>query len=142
VKNFIFKEVLPSPLCNPLTIFQNYEYSHFTILLVENDQYYCYDSLGKNNPVSEIVPRIHTALQFSYEDNYEAFPLILQNPEPKVIRETCPLQRDRWNCGIHVLMITLATICQGKKPDLYYTREDAYLFSQAHLHHELTDELL
>ena len=114
VKNFIFKEVLPSPLCNPITILQIYEYSHFTILLVENDRYYYYDSLGKNNPVSEIVPRIHTALQFSYEDNYEAFSLILQNPEQK----------------------------KGIKPGLYYTREDAYFLSQAHLHHELTGELL
>jgi len=143
VKNFIFKEFLPSsPLCNPITIFQIYEYSHFTILLVENDHNYYYDSLGKNNHVAEIFPRIHTALQFSYEDNYEAFPLILRNLEPKVIRQTCLFQRDKWSCGIHMLLITLATIYQGKKPDLYYTREDTYLFSQALLHHQLSGELL
>ena len=142
MKNLVFKEFLPSPLCNPVTIIQIYTSSHYTILLVENVQYYYYDSLGTNNPVSEIVPKIHSALQISYEDNYEAFPLILQNPEQKAIRETCPLQRDKLSCGNHMLMITLATIYQGKKLDLYYTREDAYFVSQANLHHELTGELL
>ena len=52
VKNSIFKEVLPSPLCNPITIFQIYTSIYYTILLVENDHYYYYDSLGKNKPVS------------------------------------------------------------------------------------------
>ncbi len=59
VKNFIFKEVLPIPLCNPITIFQIYTSSHFTTIIIEHDQYYYYDSLGKKNAVSELVPKIH-----------------------------------------------------------------------------------
>jgi len=41
-----------------------------------------------------------------------------------------------------MLMITLATIYQGKKLILQYKKKDAYLFSQAHLHHDLTGELI
>jgi hypothetical protein len=66
----------------------------------------------------------------------------MQNPEPNAITETCPLPRDKWSYAIHMLMIILATTHQGKKPDLYYTMEEAYFLSQAHLCHELTGELL
>jgi len=41
-----------------------------------------------------------------------------------------------------MLLITLATISQGIKPVLHYKKEDAYFLSQAHLHRELTGELL
>ena len=142
VKNFIFKEVLPSPLCNRTTIFQIYKDSHFTTLLAEGGQYYFYDSMKKNAPIPEVVPKIHSALRTWYVDNKQPKPSILENPDPSVITESCPLQVDKWSCGIHMLLVTLATIYQGKKPALCYEREDAYLLSQAHLHHELTGELL
>ena len=142
VKNFIFKEVLTSPLCNRTTIFQIYHDSHFTTLLVEDDQYYYYDSIKKDAPIPAVVPKIHSALQAWYVDNKQPKPSILENPDPDIIKESCPLQIDKWSCGIHMLLITLATIYQGKRPALHYTREDAILLSQAHLHHELTGELL
>ena len=142
VKNFIFKEVLTSPLCKRTTIFQIYNDSHFTTLLVEDDQYYYYDSIKKDVPIPDVVPKIHSSLQSWYVKNKQPKPSILENPDPDIIKESCPLQIDKWSCGIHMLMITLATIYQGKKPVLHYTREDAILFSQAHLHHELTGELL
>ncbi len=98
MKNFTSKEVIPSPLCNPTTIFQIYTSSNLTTLLVEDDPYYFYDSLRKDTPIPEVVPKIHTALQFWYEDNYEAKPSILENPDPNIITKSCPLQRDKWIC--------------------------------------------
>ena len=61
VKNFIFKEVLPSPLCNRTIIFQIYTSSHFTTL-IEDDQYYFYGSIRKDAPIPEVVPKIHSNL--------------------------------------------------------------------------------
>jgi hypothetical protein len=142
VKNFIFKEVLTSPLCNRTTIFQIYKDSHFTTLLAEDGQYYFYDSIKKNAPIPEVVPKLHSALRTWYVDNKQPKPPILENTDPSIIAESCPLQVDKWSCGIHMLLVTLATIYQGKKPALCYERKDAYLLSQAHLHHELTGELL
>jgi hypothetical protein len=142
VKNFIFKEVLSSPLCNRTTIFQIYKDSHFTTLLAEDGQYYFYDSIKKNAPIPEVVPKLHSALRTWYVDNKQPKPPILENTDPSIIAESCPLQVDKWSCGIHMLLVTLATIYQGKKPALCYERKDAYLLSQAHLHHELTGELL
>jgi hypothetical protein len=142
VKNFIFKEVLTSPLCNRTTIFQIYKDSHFTTLLAEDGQYYFYDSIKKNAPIPEVVPKLHSALRTWYVDNKQPKPPILENTDPSVITESCPLQVDKWSYGIHMLLVTLATIYQGKKPALCYERKDAYLLSQAHLHHELTGELL
>jgi hypothetical protein len=142
VKNFIFKEELPSPLFNRTTIFQIYEDSHFTTLLAEDGQYYFYDSMKKNAPIPDVVPKIHSALRTWYGDNKQPIPSILENPDPSIISESCPLQVDKWSCGIHMLLVTLATIYQGKKPAFSYEREDAYLLSQAHLHHELTGEVL
>jgi len=39
-------------------------------------------------------------------------------------------------------MVALATIYQGKKHVLRYTRDHAYTLSRAHLHWELTGEIL
>ena len=143
VKNFIFKQVLPSPLCNKTTIFQLYKDSHYTVLLVEDDQYYFYDSFKKNAEIPPVVPKLHATLREWYGDHkLIPKPSILENLVPHIIQEDCPLQIDKWSCGIHMLLITLATLYQGKKPVLHYTREDAMLLSQAHLHHELTGELL
>jgi hypothetical protein len=143
VKNFIFKQVLTSPLCNKTTIFQMYEDWHFTTLLVEDNQYYFYDSYSKNAKIPAVAHKIHTHLQSWYaKHNDLPTPSLLEKPEPYIIQESCPLQLDKWSCGIQMLLVTLATLYQGKKPVLHYTRDDAMLLSQAHLHHELTGKLL
>jgi hypothetical protein len=41
-----------------------------------------------------------------------------------------------------MLLVALSTIYQGKKPVINYTTEHAYVLSRAHLHYELTGELL
>ena len=63
VKNFIFKQVLTSPLCNKTTIFQIYEDWHFTTLLVEDNHYYFYDSYNKDAEIPAVAHKIHTHLQ-------------------------------------------------------------------------------
>ncbi len=128
MKNFIFREVLPSPLCNKTTIFQVYKDSHFTILLVEDDQYYFYDYIKKNVEIPPVVPKLHASLREWYKHKTPK-PSILENLDPHIIQEDCPLQIDKWSYGIHMLLITLATLYQGKKPILHYTREDAMLLS-------------
>jgi hypothetical protein len=70
VKNFIFKEGTPSPLCNRTIIVQIYTSSHFTTLLAKDDQYYFYDSIKKDVPISDVVPKIHPAFQLWYKDKY------------------------------------------------------------------------
>ena len=143
VKNYIFKQVLTSPLCNKTTIFQMYEDWHFTTLLVEDNQYYFYDSYSKDAKLPSVAHKIHTHLQSWYaKHNDLPTPSLLEKPDPYIIQESCPLQLDKWSCGIQMLLVTLATLYQGKKPVLHYTRDDAMLLSQAHLHHELTGELL
>jgi hypothetical protein len=69
-------------------------------------------------------------------------PIVLKTVKAKVIKEDCPLQEDDWSCAIHAHMAALATIYQGKKPVLQYTREHAYTLSRAHLYWELTGEIL
>jgi hypothetical protein len=143
VKCFIFKQVLPSPLCNKTTIFQIYEDWHFTTLLVEDNQYYFYDSYSKDAKIPAVAIKIHSHLRSWYaKHNDLPTPSLLEKPDPYIIQESCPLQLDNWSCGMHMLLVTLATLYQGKKPVLHYTRDDAMLLSQAHLHHELTGELL
>jgi hypothetical protein len=53
-----------------------------------------------------------------------------------------PLQGDEWSCGIHAHMVPLATIYQGRKHVLQYTKEHAYWLSRTHLHFEFTGEIL
>jgi len=85
---------------------------------------------------------MHKALRTWHEDNHKELPIVLQPPKAKIIKDGIPLQEDVWSCGIHVLMAALATIYNGKKPILQYTREHAYLLSRSHLHFEFTGEVL
>jgi hypothetical protein len=94
--------------------------------------------------VPGLVNKIHDALKFWYKDNAATVPqpFVVKPVKAKVIKEDSPLQEDSWSCGIHAHMVALATIYQGKKHVLQYTREHAYTLSSAHLHWELTGEIL
>ena len=41
-----------------------------------------------------------------------------------------------------MLLVALSTIYQGTKPVINYTTEHAYVLSRAHLHYELTGEIV
>ena len=69
-------------------------------------------------------------------------PIVFKTPKAKVIKENSPLPEDEWRCGIHAHMVALATIFQGKKLVLQYTRDHAYSLSRTHLHWELRSEIL
>ena len=69
-------------------------------------------------------------------------PIALKHVKAKVIKEDSPLQEDNWSCAIHAHMVAFATIYQGKKLLLQYTRDHAYTLSRAHLHWELTGEIV
>ncbi len=43
---------------------------------------------------------------------------------------------------MHMLLVALSTIYQGKKPIINYTAKHAYVLSRAHLHYELTGNIL
>ena len=141
VLNFIFLEELTEPLQHPTSVFLIHTSSHFVTLVVDREKYYFYDSLKRNPYVPKVVKKIHNALNLWYDDNKKDRPVVLQQAQ-KINKESVPLQEDVWTCGMHMLMVALATIYQGKKPVLNYTKEHAYLLSKAHLYFELTGEVL
>jgi hypothetical protein len=139
-------EELTEPLQHLPSIFVIHLPNHYVTLVVDGEKYYFYDSLL---PTSEVkvpgmVNKIHNALKFWYKDNAATVPqpIILKPVKAKVSKEDSPLQEDSWSCGIHAHVVALATIYQGKKPVLQYTREHAYTLSRAHLHWELTGDIL
>jgi hypothetical protein len=145
VLNFIFLEELNEPLQHLPSIFVIYLPNHFVTLVVDGENYYFYDSLEPKSKVRVpgVVNKIHNVLRIWYKDRPNLRPPIVLKPvKAKVIKEYCPLQEDDWSCAIHAHMVALATIYQGKKPVLKYTREHAYTLSRAHLHWELTGEIL
>ena len=88
--------------------------------------------------------KIHKALKVWYTNNAAIVrqPIVLKPVKAKVIKEDSHLQEDSWSCGTHAHMVALATIYQGKKLVLQYTREHAYTMSRAHLHWEFTGDIL
>jgi hypothetical protein len=146
VRNFIFLEELTEPLQHLPSIFVLHLPNHYVTLVVDGEKYYFYDSLLPKSKVKVpgMVNKIHDALKVWYKDNAANVcqPIVLKPVKAKVIKEDSPLQEDSWSCGIHAHMVALATIYQGKKPVLQYTKEHAYTLSRAHLYWELTGEIL
>jgi Ulp1 family protease len=146
VCNFIFLEELTEPLQHLPSIFVIHLPNHYVTLVADGEKYYFHDSLLPKPKVKVpgMVNKIHDALKVWYTDNAATVPqsIVLKLVKAKVIKEDSPLQEDSWSCGIHAHIVILATIYQGKKPVLQYTRKHAYTLSRAHLHWELTGEIL
>jgi hypothetical protein len=148
VFNSIFEETLTEPLQHPTSVYliHNEIHKHFVTLVVDRKKFYFYDSLksitSNTYSISGTVRKIYKALNSWYNDNPDiAKPMILKQAY-KVSKQKIPLQGDGWSCGMHMLLVALATIYQGKKPVINYTTEHAYVLSRAHLHYELTGEIL
>ncbi len=67
-------------------------------------------------------------------------PLIRPTTSNISIKNT-PIQTDRSTCGMHMLLINLATNCQGNIPNLLHTQIHAETLSKMHLRFVLEGEL-
>ena len=133
VKNFIFKQVLTTPLENPITIFCFYDdiRKHFTTLVYGIEEIYFYDSLAtKTYVVPKAVEKVYKAVRHWYEDNEVEMPVIIQNEKlPKINKVVIPQQNlGDLCCSMHMLLVSLATIYQGDVPEVYWTTEHAFFF--------------
>jgi len=82
---------------------------HYTTLIDTNTSDYYYDPLHYSP-----VTHIHRTLKEWYKDLLT--PPLLTAHHPTVIQKSTPRQTDGWSCGIHMLLINLATIYQGGPP--------------------------
>jgi len=130
--------ILPHPLHNPITIFNIHHNSYFITLITDNNTYSYCDSLNLQHPHTS--HRIHNTLRQWYT-NLPIAPQMLQNPSPIIITKSTPLETDGWSCGLHMLLINLATIYQGTLPTLRHTQIHAHHLSRIHLRYVLTGEL-
>jgi len=126
--------ILPRPPHNPITIFNIHHNSHFTNLINDNNTYSYYDLLNFRYP--HTTRRIHNTLRQWYS-NLSIAPKLLQNPTPTIITKSTPLQADGWSCGLHMLLLYLATIYQGTLPTLRHTQTHAHNLSRIHLRYTL-----
>ena len=55
--------------------------------------------------------------------------------------QSTPQQMDGWTCGIHMLLINLTTLYQGRIPTLTHTQQHAESLSRSHLKYVITGEL-
>ena len=67
-------------------------------------------------------------------------PLLRQNT-PIVHIQSTPQQTDLWTCGLHMLLINLTTIYQGRIPTLTHTQHHAGSLSRSHLRYIIPEEL-
>ena len=66
----------------------------------------------------------------------------LYNPTPDSHKKKkTPRQTDGWSCGLHMLLINLATIYQGEPPTLRHTQRQAEQLSHIQLRYPYTGEL-
>ena len=130
--------ILPHPLHNPITIFNLHHNSHFPTLVTENYTYSYHDPL--NIRPLHTTHNMHNTLRQWYSDLLIAPPLI-HNPTPTIITKSTPMQTDDWSCGLHMLLIKLATIYQGTLPTHRNTQTHAHQLSRIHLRYTLTGEL-
>jgi hypothetical protein len=148
VFNSIFKETLTEPLQHSTSVYLIYskKENHYVTLVVDRKKFYFYDSLksiySNTYSVSGTVKKIYNALNKWYGDNPGITKPVILSQAYKVSKQRIPLQEDGWSCGMHMLLVALSTIYQGKKPEINYTKEHAYVLSRAHLHFELTGEIL
>ena len=148
VFNSIFEETLTEPLQHPTSVYliHNEIQKHFVTLVVDRKKFFYYDPLKSINSssysISSTVKKIYKALNTWYGDNPGITKPVILKQAYKVSKQRIPLQGDGWSCGMHMLLVALSTIYQGKKPVINYTTEHAYVLSRAHLHYELTGEIL
>ena len=146
--NSIHEETLTEPLQHSTSVYLIYseKEKHYVTLVVDRKKFYFYDSLKSINSntysVSGTVKKIYNALNKWYGDNPGITKPVILSQAYKVSKQRIPLQEDGWSCGMHMLLVALSTIYQGKKPEINYTKEHAYVLSRAHLHFELTGEIL
>jgi hypothetical protein len=83
---------------------------------------------------------IHNALRQWYTWLDIAPPLLRQGA-PNIHIQSTPQKTDGWTCGLHMLLINLTTIYQGRIPALNHTQLYAEILSRSHLKYVLTGEL-
>ena len=71
----------------------------------------------------------------------EIEPTLLHQETPINHIQSTPQQTDGWTCGIHMLLINLTTIYQGRIPTLTNTQQHAESLSRSHLKYVITGEL-
>jgi len=86
------------------------------------------------------INTIHNTLRQWYSGLEIASPLLRHNTPINNMQNT-PQQTDGWTCGLHILLINLTTIFQGRIPTLIYTQHHAESLSRSHLNYVLTGEL-
>ena len=109
IRNACHDHILPHPLHNPITIFNIHHNSHYTTLFTDNNHYSYYDPL--NFPTPRTAQNIHNTLRQWYT-NHSITPTLLRLASQPIIIKSTPKQTDNWSCGLHMLLINLATICQ------------------------------
>jgi hypothetical protein len=107
-------------------------------LIADNNTYSYYDPLKYRPPPT--THRIHNTLRQWYS-NLPIAPQLLQSPSPTLITKSTPVQADGWSCGLHMLLINLATIYQETLPTLRHTQTHAHHLFRIHLRYTLTGEL-
>jgi hypothetical protein len=83
---------------------------------------------------------IHNTLRHWYT-RLEIAPSLLRQYTPIVHIQSTPQQIDGWTCGLHMLLINLPTIHQGRIPTLTHTQHHAESLSRSHLRYILAGEL-
>ena len=137
IRNACNDDHLPHPLHNDTTIFNIHHNNHYTTLIATNNTYYYYDPL--NYPTPPPVTMIHHTLKEWYKDL--PTPPLLTTQHPTVVQKSTPRQTDGWSCGLHMLLINLATIYQGGPPTLRHTQRHAEHLSRIQLRYTLTGDL-
>jgi hypothetical protein len=112
IRNSCNDDRLPHPLHNDTIIYNIHHSLHYTTLVATNISYSYYDLLHYLTPPP--VTHIHRTLKYWYKDL--STPLLLTTQHPTVIKKSTPRQTDGWSCGLHMLLIHLATIYQGGPP--------------------------
>ncbi len=102
---------LSNPLFNPITIFNTHNNSNFTTLITNNHTNYYYDSLNLRPPPA--INMIHNTLRQWYS-GLEVAPPLLRQDTPITHNQSTPQQTYGWTCGLHMLLINLTTIYQGR----------------------------
>ena len=138
IRNACQDHILPHPLHNPITIFNINHNAHYTTLIADPNHFSYYDPL--NFPIPNSASQIHRTLRQWYSNTAIAPPL-LHSDAQRVTTKSTPKQTDNWSCGLHMLLINLAAIYQGKIPILRHTQAHAHQLSQIHLRYTLTGEL-
>ena len=83
---------------------------------------------------------IHNTLRQWY-GGLEIAPPLLKQDTPTVHIQSTPQQTDGWTCGLHMLLVNLTTIYQGRIPTLTHTQYHAESLSRSHLKYILAREL-